>query len=253
MTIQQFHTFFLLVVNKTSSEYWSHEDIDNFAEIAQTEYFSMLIGNYREYRPGRPVPLVISGQTNRTKEELNPFKETIEFFEAPFNPTTTPYGVTNGVLPLPENFQHMDAVTTFYQENGSIRERPVSIVDAEEWAYRVDSEMVAPTRRDPIVMFDGAGGTLNGFTIAGRQKMRIAPISTTGRVRYFRKPLKPLYSYTLDPSTMVETFDPNTSVDLEWGEVAATNILVRSLQLAGVPGADQMLYQAMTADKIQDE
>lgn len=253
MTIAEFHRLYKLVSDKSGSDYTSHEEIDDLANIAQLEYFSMLIGNFRQHQPGRPVPPVVVGQTSRTGEELSPFKSTIAFFTQPYDPTTAPYGVTDGVLALPLDYEHMSGVDSLFVKNGEARVRPVQEMDDEEWAGRVDSAMMPPTKQEPIYRYYGKGGTLNGFDIGEKKKLEFRPKDISGNLTYYRKPAKPNYVYTINTTTRVETHDANASTDLEWGEVATMNILVRTLQLAGIKQADQMLYQAMGADKMQDE
>lgn len=253
MLIAEFHRLFKLVADKSGSDFFTHEQIDDFAHMAQMSYFAMLCGNYKQYQPGRSVAPVTVGQTSRTNEELNPFLTKIEFFTANYDPTTAPYGVTNGVLALPLDYEHMDSVISVVFQNGSRRDRPVQELDGEEWAYRVDSSLIAPTKKDAIYKFVGKGGTLNSIDIGEKQKLEFRPKDISGYVSYYRTPARPEYVYTINTTTRVETHDAAASTDLEWGEVAAMNILVRSLQLAGIKSADQMLYQAMSADKMQDE
>lgn len=253
MTISEFHILFRLVSDKSGSDYTSHEEIDRLAHVAQLEYFSMLIGNYKQYQAGRAVAPVVVGQTSRTSSELNPFRTRIDFYSIPYNPTTFPYGVTDGILALPSNYEHMDAVMSVSSTNGEPRVRPVQEVDNEEWAYREDSAMIVPSKVNAIYRYAGVGGTLNDEDIDGLHKLEFRPKDISGHLWYYRTPAAPNYVYTINTTTRVETHDAAASTDLEWGEVATMNILVRTLQLAGVKHADQMLYQAMTADKMQDE
>lgn len=251
MTIADFHRYFRLVSDKSGSDYFPHEQIDDFAHIAQMEYFGFLIGNYRQQQPGRPVAPVVVGQTSRSNAELNPFKTRIDFFTAPYDPTTAPYGVTNGFLALPLDFEHMDAVVSVVVDNGEVRNRPVQELDGEEWANRVDSSLIVPSKKDPIYLFAGKGGTLNGISIGERNKLEFMPKDISGFVSYYRTPAKPNYAYTM--AGRLETHDANASTNLEWGQVAAINILVRSLRMAGIKAADQLLMQAMNQDKMTEE
>lgn len=253
MTIFEVDRLFKLISDKSGSDFWPHENIMDFLHIAQLSYFSMLIGNYRQQQPDRPVPPVSVGQNSRTSEELNPFKTPINFFTMPYDPVTAPYGVTNGELALPLDYEHMDSVISLAVQGGSVRERPVQELDGEEWADRADSDFIVPSKLYAIYRFNGKGGTLNSIDIGEKMKLEFRPKDISGYLTYYRTPRKPVYSYTINTTTRVETYDANTSVDLEWGEVATINILVRALQLAGVPQADQLLIQAMNADKMADE
>lgn len=253
MTIAEFHRLFKLVADKNGSDYFSHEEIDDFAHVAQIDYFAMLCGNYRQYQAGRPVPIAIVGQTSRTNEEINPFKTRIDFFSTPYDPTTAPYGVTDGFLALPLDYEHMDSVVSVVLQNGARRDRPVQELDGEEWAERVDSSLMPPSNANAIYRFAGKGGSLNATNIGERQKLEFRPKALSGYVEYYRTPKRPLYSYTLNATTGVETHNPAASTDLEWGEAAAMNILIRALQLAGIKSADQLLLSATSSIKNMEE
>ncbi len=251
MTIADFHKYFKLVADKSGSDYFPHEQIDQFAQIAQMEYFGFLLGNYRQQQPGRPVAPVVVGQTSRSNIDLNPFKARIDFFTAPYDPTIAPYGVTNGFLALPLDFEGMDAVVSVFMSLGDKRERPFQELDGEEWANRADSDLIVPSKKNAIYQYAGRGGTLNSIDIGKKHKLEFRPKDVSGYVSYYRTPAKPNYAYTMNGR--VETHDANASTDLEWGTVATINILVRSLQLAGIKSADQLLTQVMGQNKMTEE
>lgn len=251
MSIQDVHRIFELIVKKTRNEFLSHEQIDDFLHTAQIEYFAMLLGNYRQYQPGRPVAPVVYGMTQRTLDDLTVFKEKITFQNTPYHPGNNPYGVSDGILVLPNNYEYLESIQSLAYANGIARERPVKIVDGEEWAWRHDSAMLPPSQYDPIAMMDGAGGVVNGFNIVDRRRVRFAPKSISGYLYYFRTPAKPVYAYTLNGR--VETFNANNSVDLEWNITSTMNIITRALQLAGVRTEDQMVVSAMNNEEITSE
>ncbi len=248
MTIASFHQLFKLIADKSGSDYFPHEQIDQLANVAQMEYFGMLLGNYKQQQAGRSVAPVVVGQTSRTNEELNPFKAKIDFFTAPYDPILAPYGVDNGFLTLPANYEHISSVISVFFQNGSRRERPVQELDDEEWANRTDSSLIVPSKKDAIYRF---GGTRIVSDNDKRHMLELRPKDVSGQVSYYRTPAKPNYVYTLNGR--VETHDAAASTDLEWDEVATINILVRSLQLAGIKSADQLLAQTMNQNKVTEE
>lgn len=248
MNIAQFHQLFKLVADKSGSDYFPHEQIDQLANVAQMEYYGMLLGNYKQYQQGRSVAQVVIGQTSRTNEELNPFKTKIDFFTGTYDTTTSPYAVDNGLLTLPADYEHISSAISVVFQDGSRRDRPIQEVDDEEWANRVDSSLIVPSKKDAIYRFAGMR------TISANDKrhlLEFRPKDVSGHVSYYRTPAKPNYVYTMNGR--VETHDAAASTDLEWGEVAAINILVRSLQLAGIKSADQVLAQVMGQNKMSEE
>lgn len=239
---------FKLVADKSGSDYFPHEQIDQLADVAQMEYFGMLLGNYKQYQQGRSVAQVVVGQTSRTNEELNPFKTKIDFFTAAYDPAIAPYAVDNGILTLPANYEHISSVVSVVFQDGSRRDRPIQELDDEEWASRVDSSLIEPSKKNAIYRFAGMR------TISANDKrhlLEFRPKDVSGHVSYYRTPAKPNYVYAMNGR--VETHNAAASTDLEWGEVAAMNILVRSLQVAGIKSADQLLAQAMNQNKMTEE
>ena len=247
MTILTAHTLFDLVANKDGSDFWSHQDYDNFLDIAQIEYFAQLIGNLKQHQPGRPVPNIAVGQNSRIAEELNPFKTKIQFHTDTYDATTMPYAVDDGILVLPADYEHMSAVVSIVSHPvAGIIERPIDEIDDEEWPRRSSSSLIPPSQENGMYRWNGT---------AANKSLRIEfrPKDISGELHYYRRPLKPNYVFTINPTTRVETHDANASTDLEWGEVAAHNILVRALELAGVPQADDRLKQAMMQNKMESE
>lgn len=247
MTIEETHRLFELVVKKTRNEFIPHEEVDDYLHIAQMSYFADLLGNLKRY--GRQ-PLVY-GANQRTLDELNPFKEQVTFFTAAYNPVTTPYGVYDGVLVLPSDYEYLESIVSVVQKNGTTRERPVSVIDGEEWANRADSAMMPPTKMDAIARMEGTGGTVNSFDVGTRHKIKFLPKDISGRLFYFRTPARPEYVYTL--TGRVETHDAAASQDLEWNTVSAMNIIIRALQFAGIKTEDAMLIQAMAQEEMKNE
>jgi len=127
----------------------------------------------------------------------------------------------------------------------------VQEVDGEEWARRADSGLIVPNKISAIYRWKGKGGTLNNNSVGERLLLEFRPKDISGRVFYYRRPRKPNYVYTLNGR--VETHDPNASQNLEWSDAATINIIIRALQLAGVPQADVQLQSAMNLNKNADE
>lgn len=247
MKIAEFHRLYKLVCDKSGSDFTSHEEVDDMANIAQKEYFAQLIGNLKQHQPGRAIPLVAIGQNSRLSEELNPFKERVSFHADTYDPATMPYGVENGVLVMPADYEHMSAVFSVVNHpTAGVLEMPVDDLDDEEWPRRASSSLIPPAQDKAIYRWHGTAANNN-------LQLEFRPKDISGYLVYYRTPAKPNYVYTLNPTTRVETHDAAASTDLEWNETACINILIRTLQLGGIKQADQMLYQAMGLNKNQDE
>jgi hypothetical protein len=86
--------------------------------------------------------------------------------------------------------------------------RPVMIVDISEWDYRTTSSYKFPTHKNPIgCFFDD-------------DKLRICPFDITGvEIRYVRQEKIYKYGYKMQPDDTY-IFDPETTIESEWGSNA---------------------------------
>jgi len=80
------------------------------------------------------------------------------------------------------------------------------VTDAEK-KFRKPNAIIPPTMQYPIIAFEASG--LNVFPV---------DIQTI-RLTYIRKPLVPVFGYTIDPLTGDVIYDPATSVQLEYKEI----------------------------------
>ena len=80
MTIKETHNFITFVLNKEVSGYVSPTDIDRALDRAQMSKFVELYGNPKGYQPGRPIPPIAYGMTQKIADDLRKFKK-VESYE----------------------------------------------------------------------------------------------------------------------------------------------------------------------------
>jgi hypothetical protein len=64
----------------------------------------------------------------------------------------------------------------------------------------------------------------------------------TGTVSYMRKPIKPVYGYTVVGGRTIE-YDPATSTQLEWRESDVNMVLLKALSSIGINLSDAEVSQ----------
>lgn len=245
MTIAEVHNLFYLIYDKEQNGHLPHEEVDNLLHLGSISYFSLLVGNMRQYQPGRPVPPIHDGATGRVSDELNPFRSSVDFMDIPFNLTTARYGVLpEGVLVLPDDIEFMESVDAYVMEDGQLVLKPVHVVTTDEWARRAGSSLIPVSKSTAIAKHIGSGGTVNSVDVGKRKKLRLLPKDVSGQFSYLRSPIKPWFKYILNGR--VVTQDVAGSVDLEWGTSATVNIIKRALSLAGVKEESMALLNSMT-------
>jgi len=243
MTIKETHDTILFVIKKTRNEFVSHEDIDRALDIAQMSLFAELIGNYRRY----PEQAMVN--SGRLLSDLNPFRERQQFLPGDYNSTTDPFALDDGILVLPVDFLYFDGDGAYsvVMDGSNARNRPIEILPYDEFAERSDSSLSPPTVTDPIGVFDGKGGTVNSVDIGEKMKLRLLPDAISGFIVYFRRPLLPVYAYTV--VDRVETYDSAASVHLEWNDNCAHVIIKKALQTLGATTEDMVVLQEMVREE----
>ena len=213
MDLLEIHNRFENVINKTTGQYFTHEEIDELLDIAQMQEFDLLVENSREL----PQPRIGYARTQKIHEDLQPFLES----------TTLSSPATNNIYATPSNAY---MITSFLSGT-----KPVRIVDESEIGHILDSEIVAPSDNYPVAMFTGEN-------TSGQKLVRFYPTTVSTPVCwYLQRPAEPSFVYTL--SSRVVTYDSGGSTQMLWKDGAIMRIIHRALALAGVKLDDQAMFQ----------
>ena len=252
MTIKEIHDYIVFILNKETTGYVSHNDIDAAIDRGQMSKFMELYGNPKQYQPGRPIPLMAYGQTQKISDDLRYFKMRRQFTSN-----------SNGVLDLgnftnsgggsnpeylhllglyvvgtlndtPNNSYVVTDGIVVYSTATTSRtySKPVQVVSEDQLADRLVSQVSAPSALSPIGIL-GDGGS----------KIQLFPeIEHSGYIMYLTKPVKPRFSHVVDgrkivhnPSTTAAaTFTAGSTLTLPNGTIVnagATYTLVPSIDL----------------------
>lgn len=166
----------------------------------QIEYLRRELGLENDYQPGRPVARISKNITSRNTDNIRVFKVT----------ASIAVNSTTGQAPIPTDYYDWDAIRTpfsFTDDCNKLQnsERPVEIVDENEWGSRLTAAIRKPTKGYPICKFNTS-------------YLDVAPKSL-GKINfvYFRKPVSPVYAFTIVNDEAV--YDAVNSVQLELPEI----------------------------------
>lgn len=281
MTIKEIHDYIVFILNKETTGYISHDDIDAAIDRGQMSKFMELYSNPKQHQPGRPIPPVVYGQTQKISDDLRFFKHRKQF-------TTN----SNGILDLgnftnsgggynPE-YLHLLGLyvvgtlnnttnNTYTITDGTIAfatgtanrtySNPVKVVSEDQLADRLVSQVASPSTLSPI-----------GILGDGGKKIQLFPESThSGFIMYLTRPSKPRFSHVVDGRKIVHnssttsaasftasnaltlpngtavaagaTYSLVPSIDLNWPEDCINDIINKALVSLGVHIEDLNVYQ----------
>ena len=272
MTIKEIHDYIVFILNKETTGYVSHNDIDTAIDRGQMSKFMELYGNPKQYQPGRPIPAIAYGQTQKISDDLRFFKRREQF-------TSTSAGIiefTNlteylhllGVYVVgtlnntPSNTYVVTDGTVAYSAGTSSRTfaKPVKVVSEDQLADRLVSQVSAPSTTSPIGILGDSGNKIQLFP----------EVEHSGYIMYLSKPIKPLFSHVVDGRKIVHnstssaatftagstltlpdgtivnagaTYTLPGSIELNWAEDCVNDIINKALSSLGVHLEDQNVTQ----------
>jgi hypothetical protein len=188
-------------INKYLGSYYSIEELTDLVNNGQMSYYTDIKPKY--------------ATSNLIKEILAPFREEYEF-----NPSKT----VSGIISVPSNSNYLDLldIQIEFQISNRTVYTPVVMVNEDERAYRLNSQISPVTATSPI------------GEILKPRFFRIYPLGGyTGRVTYFRKPADVVYGYSVISGRVI-VYNEATSTQLEWRQSEIIPILLKGLESIGI-------------------
>lgn len=160
-----------------------------------------------------------TAQLDKLEDDFKPYGQT-QILHDSLRPFRVYYNFTSdssGAVTFPSDYLHMiGSPQTVYGSTISL----VTFMQEDEWVNAVQSQLRPVTLASPI-----ARDTATGFNLF--------PYSTqSGIFTYLRRPETPVYGFT--QVGRVITYDPLTSVQLNWTDAYINNIIARALAYLGL-------------------
>jgi len=272
MTIKEIHDYIVFILNKETTGYVSHKDIDAAIDRGQMSKFMELYSNPKQHQPGRPIPPIAYGQTQKISDDLRYFKKREQF-------TSDSTGVINftglteylhllGVYVVgtlnntPNNSYVVTDGTVAYTTSTTSRTfaKPVKVVSEDQLADRLVSQVAAPSTTSPIGILGDSGNKIQLFP----------EVQHSGYIMYLSRPIKPLFSHVVDGRKIVHnasssnatftagsaltlpdgttvsagaTYTLPGSVELNWAEDCINDVINKALNFLGVHLEDVNVIQ----------
>jgi hypothetical protein len=199
MTLQESFDFLNFWINKRLGAWYTIPELEQLCDRGQMAYYSDVKSKY--------------ATSQLVKDTLSPFRDTYNF-------TTAVSGYV--IVPTDRNYLDLLDIQVFFQISDRTVYAPVRIVNEDERAERLNSQIDPVTATSPIGE-QYAPGTF-----------RLYPATAhNGTITFLRRPVKPVFSYTI-LSGRVIVFNEGASTNLEWRETDIVPVLLKALQSVGI-------------------
>lgn len=194
-----------LILNKNQNGYFPPAQFNLVNNQAQYDYLEFLLGDFRKYQVGRPIPPVAWGQSARIRQSLTPFVQP---------PTTLNIDPATGRTLYPPDYEMWDAMYW------SIYKQPVKFIQQGRLASHINSS-INPVSRNPVFL-----SIYRGFQVYPTN------IGAT-EISYIRTPKNITWGSTSDIYGRL-VYNPALSADPEWDRVDCIQIITRAMRMMGV-------------------
>jgi len=146
-------------------------------------------------------------------------------------------GIDIFIVTVQDDFYRLGQV--LYEAGGNKPIEELQRVDRGELYYLLSSKLTAPTTGYPIYIYE-------------RKKLYVYPQSIQSGIQatYIRKPMDPVWNFTLSGNAYV--YNPDTSINFELHDAEQTEIVLKILLYAGVVVKDPTIIQ-VAAQQVQQE
>lgn len=208
MTIYEIANFLKFYCQKERGLYFSYDELTDALDKGQMALYSDL------------QPIYATSQ--RAQDALAPFLQNYSF---------TPSNTLSGYIVVPSTPTYLNLldITVTYTSDGRTIYVPVPIVNKDERAIRLNSQVNPVSATAPIA------------EMTAPRYFRLWPATgLTGFVSYFRRPVVPVCAVTII-SGRVPYYDAANSVQLEWNENFLDAIMIKALEKLGINMGDAQM------------
>lgn len=216
MDLNDLYTRLNFYINKAQGGWYSPEELTEMVDTAQHILFNSYYDKY--------------ATSQRLNDALAPFKTDYQF---------TLVATPDGLITPPANYRRLLALYTVVTGADNVtRKRPVEIINEEELAIRLNSQVVPVTVNDPIAV------------LKSDWNIQLYPDDpAAGVLTYLRQPVKPFYDYSV-VSGRVIVYDQAGSTQLEWSDNDCQMIIQLALNGLGINLSEADILQ-YSEQKIQ--
>jgi hypothetical protein len=223
VNISEAFDFLNFWINKKTGAFYTIPELTSIVDRGQMSLYSDLQPKY--------------ATSQHIKDALAPFRATYDF---------TTSDTVSGYIVVPSNSNYLNLldVQIYYQISNRTIYYGVPMVNEDERADRLNSQI------DPVTVTSPIG------EISAPRYIRLYPASGyNGTVTYFRRPAAPVFGYSVISGRVI-VYNPNTSTQLEWSENWQNAVLIKALSSVGINLSDNEVAsyaQLKTQENFQNQ
>jgi len=233
INIDKFKTFVFTVANKSGRGTLSPAQFNSITKQALFAWTNNQLSNQKQYQLGQPISQTSLDIDQASIDRLRHLKETRDI-RVINGEVEIPDGIKTDVRGsvMPSYWTH-SRLSHKYQSHGNIVTHPIEVVNDNQWAIRLGSNIVVPTKKRAIGNYQS-------------DKILIEPSNLINLVTlsYIRNPNTPIWAY--DVTNNRPAYNAANSTDLDAPEQAFNEIAMIALELIGIKIREQELVQAAT-------
>lgn len=201
MNLQECFDFIQFWINTKTGAWFTVSELEQVIDRGSISLFSDLRPRY--------------ARDQVVKEALAPFRQDYTFTTLSF-----PTGVAN--LPSNANFLSLLDIQIEFQISSRTVYHSVEMVNEDEISNRLNSQV------DPVTITSPIG------EVIGNNSWQLYPeTGYNGKIRYFKRPNKPVFAYTVISGRVI-VYDSLNSTQLNWNEDWQNAVLVKGLSSIGI-------------------
>ena len=219
----------LFILNKEQRGYLTPAEFNSIATQVQLEVFEKY---FEDKNQQLRLPENESEYANRVKNvdnQISIFKEIISL--AP------DWIIGTNEFNQPLNVHRIG--TVIYKD-----EQELQRVERNDWLRINMSKLTRPSANYPIYIYESDKIIIQPPNLVVPDPLNPGQIVDQFSLSYVRKPLNPIWGYTVQPSNGAFIYDSLTSQDFEIDDVDQTEVILKVLLYAGVVIRDPQIVQA---------
>ena len=231
MTVQDVYLLSNFFADKYQSRQISSDEFNMVLASVSLEMFKTKVGIPEEYQVGQAKARQEWQVTTKISDDMRKFVTEVEINKV------------GSVFPYPTDYGAFSSLRySRILNNGcdtpDVRTRTIELVTDGELSDRLDNTVVYPDFEYPVGAWYSAGWKVFPKII---EKIDLT---------YLRIPVTPVRGYILDPATDLTTYDPLTSVQIEYPETLHIDFTYRVLKSLAINIREEQLYQVANERQI---